>query len=277
MGRTQRAGRLLDAAAQGSAVLKLRHLEPCLSTLARATYQAAGPESSEAIDRVAQRLRAARRLERKVERQRRLLPGDMRGAKLACELEPVVCKSTAKIVAQPAMRAAITAARPTEPAPNTATELPGCSLSTLSTAPAPVFTPHANAAATSSGRSSGSLTTLPSVASVRREGRLLEERRRRGRAPAEGLAAVAQPSAELDLACGCAVTGQAAPARRAAAAGRRHHHDAVAAPHLRHPRFRSAPLLRRPRARIHRETESRSSRRGREHRSGRCRRPPRAR
>ena len=64
------------------------------------------------------------------------------------------------------MRAAITAARPTAPTPKIAIELPGSGRSTLNTAPAPVFTPQAKAAATSSGTSSGTFTTLPSVASA---------------------------------------------------------------------------------------------------------------
>jgi hypothetical protein len=54
-------------------MLQLRHLEPRLGALARAAREAADPEGSEAIDRVAQRLRAARRFQREVECARRLL------------------------------------------------------------------------------------------------------------------------------------------------------------------------------------------------------------
>ncbi len=64
------------------------------------------------------------------------------------------------------MRAAMRPASPTAPAPKTAKALPGSGRSTLSTAPAPVLTPQANAAATSNGSSSGSFTTFPCVASA---------------------------------------------------------------------------------------------------------------
>ena len=69
------------------------------------------------------------------------------------------------MVAHPAIRAAITPARPTAPTPKIAIALPGTGRSTLKTAPAPVFTPQGKAAACSSGTSWGIFTTFPSVAS----------------------------------------------------------------------------------------------------------------
>ena len=58
----------------------------------------------------------------------------------------------------------MTAERPTAPVPKTAMLLPAGARSALSTAPAPVWMPQPNGAATSSGIESGSLTTLRSPA-----------------------------------------------------------------------------------------------------------------
>ena len=58
----------------------------------------------------------------------------------------------------------MTAESPTAPVPNTASELPAWGRITFSTAPAPVWIPQPNGAASSKSAKSGSLTTLRSVA-----------------------------------------------------------------------------------------------------------------
>jgi hypothetical protein len=72
--------------------------------------------------------------------------------------------SIAIIVVQPAICAAITAARPTAPAPNTAMLLPAGGRMTFSTEPAPVWIPQPNGAATSKGIASSSARMLRSRA-----------------------------------------------------------------------------------------------------------------
>ena len=80
------------------------------------------------------------------------------------------------IVVQPAMTPAMTAESPTAPVPKTASVLPAGARSASSTPPAPVWMPHPNGAATSSGIESGSVTTLRSLGhGVGREARLPEE------------------------------------------------------------------------------------------------------
>ena len=71
------------------------------------------------------------------------------------------------IGSQPAIRAAINPANPTVPVPKTAKASPGCGRRTFKTAPAPVLMPQGKAASNSSGTSSGTLTTLRSVASAK--------------------------------------------------------------------------------------------------------------
>ena len=68
------------------------------------------------------------------------------------------------MVVQPDSLAAMIAARPTEPAPNTAMLLPAGGRSELSTDPAPVWMPHPNGATTSNGMSLVSLTALRTLA-----------------------------------------------------------------------------------------------------------------
>ena len=58
----------------------------------------------------------------------------------------------------PAMAAPWIAFRPTPPAPNTATLLPGATCAVLKTAPTPVVTAHPRRAHLSSGASGGSFT-----------------------------------------------------------------------------------------------------------------------
>ena len=70
------------------------------------------------------------------------------------------------IVVHPAMTAPMTPASPTDPVPKTAMLLPAGARSEFSTAPAPVWMPHPNGAATSKPISSGSLTTLRSPATA---------------------------------------------------------------------------------------------------------------
>ena len=74
--------------------------------------------------------------------------------------------STAMIMPAPAMRAPWIAARPTPPAPNTATVAPGSTRAVLSTAPTPVVTPQPISAARSSGMSSRIFTTAFSCTSI---------------------------------------------------------------------------------------------------------------
>jgi len=62
------------------------------------------------------------------------------------------------------LRAAMIAARPTPPVPNTARLSPGPTASELSTAPAPVRMPQPRGARISSGTSAGTLTALRSPA-----------------------------------------------------------------------------------------------------------------
>ena len=64
--------------------------------------------------------------------------------------------------------AAITAERPTAPAPATTTVLPGPGLSTFHTAPTPVCTPQPSGASVSSGAAGSTLTTLRSSATAMR-------------------------------------------------------------------------------------------------------------
>ena len=64
------------------------------------------------------------------------------------------------IVVAPASRAAMTAQRPTEPAPKTATDEPGGTRRTSRTVPAPVCTPQASGPAMRRSTSSGTFTTL---------------------------------------------------------------------------------------------------------------------
>ncbi len=66
-------------------------------------------------------------------------------------------RSTATMVVQPDRRAAMIAAKPTEPAPKTAMLLPAGGRSELSTEPAPVWMPQPNGATTSNGMSVGQL------------------------------------------------------------------------------------------------------------------------
>jgi hypothetical protein len=73
-------------------------------------------------------------------------------------------RSTATIVVAPVIVAAMIAARPTVPVPNTATAAPAGGRSALRIAPAPVWTPQPNGAMSSKAMSSSSLTTLRSVA-----------------------------------------------------------------------------------------------------------------
>ena len=69
------------------------------------------------------------------------------------------------IVVHPATRAAMTAAMPTAPVPNTAMLVPGRAFIATSTEPAPVCRPQPSGPSCSNGSSSSTLTTLRSVAS----------------------------------------------------------------------------------------------------------------
>ena len=66
------------------------------------------------------------------------------------------------IGAQPTTLAAITAERPTPPAPKMAIDSPACGSRTFITAPAPVWTPQPSGPSSSSGASSRTLITLRS-------------------------------------------------------------------------------------------------------------------
>ncbi|SKS27262.1 Uncharacterised protein [Mycobacteroides abscessus subsp. abscessus] len=66
------------------------------------------------------------------------------------------------IVSTPCALAAMTAARPTPPAPNTTSRESGSGESALSTAPAPVWNPHPSGAATARSMD-GSTTTVLSA------------------------------------------------------------------------------------------------------------------
>ena len=192
MGRTQRAGRLPGCSRAGSCRAEAAPSRAAPRCTLRAAHQAASPEVARqsTASRSACGLPAASSVK----------SNDSGGFCLETCVAPssrasssrFSCGSTAKIVAQPgdAARPSPRRGRP-GPRRSTAIELPGCGLSTLSTAPAPVFTPQANAAASSSGRSSGTLPRcLPSRACASRRTTAGRTRRRRGRAPAEGLAAV---------------------------------------------------------------------------------------
>src|ERR1035441_2535536 len=72
--------------------------------------------------------------------------------------------STAMIVLALTMRAAITAASPTEPAPKTAMLDPARTASEFITVPAPVCRPQPNGASNSSGSDIGTFTRLHTVA-----------------------------------------------------------------------------------------------------------------
>ncbi len=71
-----------------------------------------------------------------------------------------VTTSMAMMVVAPATRAAITALRPTAPAPKLAKLLPAVTLSELITAPAPVWMPQPSGPSSSIGASSGTLIAL---------------------------------------------------------------------------------------------------------------------
>ena len=75
-------------------------------------------------------------------------------------------RSTPTIVVHPASTPARTAASPTVPMPNTASELPAGMARLFRTAPAPVWTPQPNGAATSRGIELSILTTLRSEATA---------------------------------------------------------------------------------------------------------------
>ena len=74
--------------------------------------------------------------------------------------------SIATMRSAPATFAAITAASPTVPQPNTATELPGCERASLKIAPAPVITPQPIGARSSSGRSASTRNALRALATA---------------------------------------------------------------------------------------------------------------
>ncbi len=74
--------------------------------------------------------------------------------------------STAMIIRAPAMRAPCTAARPTPPAPKTATVEPASMRAVFSTAPTPVVTPQPIRAARSSGMLSSIFTSAFSCTSI---------------------------------------------------------------------------------------------------------------
>jgi hypothetical protein len=67
------------------------------------------------------------------------------------------------------VRAAAMTERPTAPAPDTTTVLPGRGRSTFHTAPTPVCTPQPSGAIVSSGAEGSTLTTLRSSATASRE------------------------------------------------------------------------------------------------------------
>jgi hypothetical protein len=64
------------------------------------------------------------------------------------------------------MRTAIAAARPTKPAPKTATLDPARTASEFITVPAPVYSPQSNGASNSSGSALDTFTRLRSAAQV---------------------------------------------------------------------------------------------------------------
>jgi len=73
------------------------------------------------------------------------------GAELSGDAQPGLVRSTAMMRVAGELRAAMIAAKPTVPAPNTAIWVPGTGRTVLNTAPAPVEMPHASGPISASG------------------------------------------------------------------------------------------------------------------------------
>lgn len=85
----------------------------------------------------------------------------------SASLRRLSCGSNTMIVSQPWTTPPTTPASPADPAPITSSEEPGCAAIELITAPAPVWIPQPSRPTSSSRASSGSLTTLCTLASAR--------------------------------------------------------------------------------------------------------------